>query len=244
MRPWEKIMPAADRALYQKLKYGARQARGVKPALIIIDVTRGFVGSRSMPVMEAVDEYSASCGEAAWVALDSIKKLLAACRDKHIPPIFTANDAVTLQFCTGSTKPPGGSSKTVKSVDLKARLEGYEIVDEIAPLPSELVIGSKTKANAFFGTPLLSCLRSMGIDSLLVAGCTTSGCVRASVVDAWANGFPCFVVEECVFDRFEMSHLVSLFDLNAKYADVITLEEALDYVAEVGISAKSYAQAV
>lgn len=197
-----------------------------------------------MPVMEAVDEYKASCGEAAWTALGNIQKLLEACRQKHIPPIFTANDAVTRQFCTGSTKPSGGSSKTVKTTDLQASLEGYEIVNEIAPLSSELVIGSKTKANAFFGTPLLSCLRSMGIDSLLVAGCTTSGCVRATVVDAWANGFPCFVVEECVFDRFEISHLVSLFDLNAKYADVITLEEALGYVTKVEVNAESYALSV
>ena len=77
---------------------------------------------------------------------------------------------------------------------------------------------------------MLSCLRSMGVDSLLIAGCTTSGCVRASVVDAFSYGYRCFVVEDCVFDRFELSHLVNLFDMNAKYADVITLDEALKYV--------------
>jgi nicotinamidase-related amidase len=69
---------------------------------------------------------------------------------------------------------------------------------------------------------------------LLIGGTTTSGCVRASVVDAYNEGFKCFVVEECTFDRFELSHLVNLWDLNAKYADVITVEEALSYIAEVG----------
>lgn len=240
---WENIFPKADWALYQKGRYGrqARQTFGTKPALLIIDVSRNFVGSRPMPVIEAADEYSSSCGEAAWVALENIKKLLEACRTEHIPPIFTTMDAVTKQFCTGPTKPLGWSAKTVKDADLQARLEGYKIVEEIAPLASELVIGSKTKASAFFGTPLQSCLQTMGIDSLLVAGCTTSGCVRATVVDAQAYSFPCFVVEDCVFDRFELSHLVNLFDMNLKYADIITLEEALEYVAKVEGKAKSYA---
>lgn len=88
----------------------------------------------------------------------------------------------------------------------------------------------KTKASGFFGTPLLSALRHLKCDSLLVAGTTTSGCVRASVVDAISYDFPCFVVEECVFDRFELSHLVNLWDMNAKYADVITLQEAIAHV--------------
>lgn len=236
MRRWEEVFPETDLRLYRKLGYGARQAYGVKPALLIIDVTRSFVGSKPMPVMEAVDEYSPSCGEAAWVALESIQKLLSACRAQKIPVIFSANDAITLQFCTGATK--GGSPPKVAEVtNLAARLRGNEIVDAIAPLPSELVI-KKTKANVFHGTALQSCLRSMGADCLLVAGCTTSGCVRATVVEAWAYGHPCFVVEECVFDRFELSHLVSLFDMNAKYGTVITLEEALGYVAQLPIKAE------
>ena len=70
------------------------------------------------------------------------------------------------------------------------------------------------------------------IDSLLITGATTSGCVRASVVDAFSHGYKCFIVEECTFDRFELSHLVNLFDMNAKYADVISLEEALTYLNE------------
>ena len=134
MRRWEEILPEADRALYEKLGYGDRQAYGANPALLIIDVTRGFLGSKPMPVLQAVDEYRTSCGEAGWTALENIKKLLGACRTKHIPTIFTANDAVTQQFCTGPTKPSAGSPKTIQSKNLQARLKGYEIVEEIAPL--------------------------------------------------------------------------------------------------------------
>lgn len=75
-------------------------------------------------------------------------------------------------------------------------------------------------------------LRHMGVDSLIVAGTTTSGCVRASVVDGHSYGFTMFVVEDCCFDRFEASHRASLFDLNAKYATVIGLAEAADYLDE------------
>jgi maleamate amidohydrolase len=107
-----------------------------------------------------------------------------------------------------------------------------DIPEPIAPQPQDLVI-SKPKASAFFSTPLELCLHNMGIDSLIVAGTTTSGCVRASVVDGHSLGFTCFVVEECCFDRFEISHLASLFDLNAKYATVVPLVEATDYLSEM-----------
>ncbi len=74
----------------------------------------------------------------------------------------------------------------------------------------------------------------MGIDSLIITGCVTSGCVRATVVDAFSYGYSCFVVEQCTFDRFHLSHLVNLFDMNVKYADVILLDEAIEYVSKLG----------
>jgi maleamate amidohydrolase len=91
----------------------------------------------------------------------------------------------------------------------------------------------KTKASSFFGTPLLSCLRNLQVDCLLVAGVTTSGCVRATVIDAFSNNFSVFVVEECTFDRFDLSHLVNLWDMDAKYASVISIEEAVEAVEAV-----------
>ena len=222
MRKWETIFGEADRALVNKAGFGGKQAFGRKPALIIIDVNRAFIGSQPKPVLESVEEYTTSCGEAGWEALEYIQKLLIACREKNVPVVFTTNDPVARQFCLGPTKASIPSEKLDPA--------GQEIADAIKPLPSELII-KKTKASAFFATPLLSVLNYLKVDCLLMSGTTTSGCVRASVVDAISYGFPCFLVEECTFDRFELSHLVNLWDMNAKYADVITLEEALGHIS-------------
>lgn len=224
MRKWEAIFSDADRALVRKTGLGERQPFGKRPALVIIDVNRAFTGSEPKPILESVEEYSTSCGEAGWAALQHIQKLLLACREKNVPVIFTTNDPVARQFCWGPTKAaaPVGKSDA----------EAQEIAEAIKPLPSELII-KKTKASAFFGSPLLSVLRHHKIDCLLITGTTTSGCVRASVVDAFSYGFPCFLVEEGTFDRFELSHLVNLWDMNAKYADVISLDEGMGYISSL-----------
>ncbi len=201
-----------------------KQEYGSQPALLIIDVTIAFMGSTPKPILQSVEEYRTSCGEVGWAAVPNIQKLLEACRARNIPVIYTLQDVSARRFSMGSTK----RSLPKTNIDPK----GNEIPGPISPRLSELVI-PKARASGFFGTPLLSCLRSMGVDSLLVTGCATSGCVRATVVDAFSNGYQCFVVEECTFDRFELSHLVNLFDMNTKYADVITLKESLDYIKTV-----------
>lgn len=224
MRKWEAIVSDADRAVAERAGYRDRQPFGNRPALIIIDVNRAFIGSQPQPILESVGEYVTSCGEAGWAALQHIQKLLLACRAKKVPVIFTTNDIISIQFSWGPTKRSGPSQK----LDLEAQ----EIAEAIKPLPYEFVI-KKTKASAFMGTPLLPALHNLKVDCLLITGCTTSGCVRASVVDAFSYKFPCFVVEECTFDRFELSHLVNLWDMNFKYADVISLDQALDHVASL-----------
>lgn len=222
MRKWEAVFPEADRALAAKTGFGGRQAFGKRPAFLIVDVSRAFIGSLPKPILESVEEYVTSCGEVGWASLEHIKKLLLACRERKVPVIFTTSDAVVTEFSRGPVKKTRTSQRTGP--------EAQEIAEAIKPLPSELLI-KKTKASAFFGTPLLPVLLNSKVDCLLIAGTSTSGCVRATVVDACSYNFPCFVVEECTFDRFELSHLVNLWDMNAKYADVITLTEALGYVA-------------
>ena len=110
-----------------------------------------------------------------------------------------------------------------------SNLDGNTIVAEIAPQPQDIVI-EKLKPSVFFGTPLLSHLVLLGADSLIVAGTTTSGCVRATVVDAFSNNYRVAIVEEGCFDRSQASHALSLCDMNAKYADVFRLEETLAYI--------------
>ena len=107
--------------------------------------------------------------------------------------------------------------------------DGYTIVPQIAPQPRDLVI-YKHKPSAFFGTPLVSFLVQLGVDSLLLTGTTTSGCVRATAIDAFSYNYRVAVVEEGCFDRSQASHAVSLCDMHAKYADVVKLEDALRFV--------------
>ena len=106
-----------------------------------------------------------------------------------------------------------------------------DIIDEVAPLPGELVI-TKASPSVFWGTPLLGQLSARRIDTLIVAGESTSGCVRSAVVDGCTNRFNMIVAEECVFDRTEASHAINLFDMNQKYADVLPLDEIVAFLAQ------------
>ena len=110
----------------------------------------------------------------------------------------------------------------------------YEIIDEVAPLPGEAVL-RKTSPSAFWGTPLIGHLNYLGIDTIITCGESTSGCVRASVVDGCTNRYRMIVVEECVFDRHEATHAINLFDMNQKYSDVLPIGEVLEYLSTVGL---------
>jgi len=222
VRKWEAIFTDADRALLKKIGRAERPPFGKRPALIIVDVVRSFLGSNPKPVLESVEEYRTSCGEVGWAALEHTKKLLDAFRAKKLPVIYTTVDPKVAPFARGPAKWSGPEDKWDE--------QSWEIVDEIKPLPSEPVI-RKTKASGFLFTPLAPMLHNMKADSIFVVGTSTSGCVRATVVDGLSYNYNVFVIEECTFDRFELSHLVSLWDMDAKYADVISIGEALDYVA-------------
>ena len=128
----------------------------------------------------------------------------------------------------------GDSTKAFDEAETQ-HLQGTDIVDILAPRQSELIV-QKTKASIFFDTPLATYLFSKNVDTLLVTGTSTSGCVRCSVVDAFSHGFKVFPVEECIFDRSQFSHLVNLFDMNAKYATVIQLPDALSYLDRLHVS--------
>jgi nicotinamidase-related amidase len=107
----------------------------------------------------------------------------------------------------------------------------YDIIDEVAPLPGEAVL-RKSSPSAFWGTPLAGHLTYLGVDTILTCGESTSGCVRASVVDGCTHRYRMIVAEECVFDRHEATHAINLFDMHQKYADVVPLANILDYLAK------------
>lgn len=224
MKRWEEIFTEADRALLEKFARGERQSFGERPALIIVDVVKSFLGSKPASALDSAKEYRTSCGATGWEALQHIRMLLEGFRRRHLPVVYTTIDQETVNHSWGVDK--WSSPKERWNAD------AWEIADEIKPLPSEPVV-KKTKASGFLFTPLPAILHNMQADCLVVVGTSTSGCVRATVVDGLSYKYPVFVVEECTFDRFELSHLVSLWDMNAKYADVITIGEALDHIGRL-----------
>jgi maleamate amidohydrolase len=235
MRVWDPFLTEQDRAVYAASGYGARGGFGSRPAVLIVDVNYAFTGDRDLPILESIATYRTSCGHAGWAAIPPTQQLLAAARANHIPVFFsTGIDARPDGFDRGawSFKSKRGGENLPAAAKLKPK-RGNEIVAEIAPAPHEIVI-EKIKPSPFFGTPLAGFLVDLGIDTLLVTGTTTSGCVRAAVVDAFSLNYKVSIVEECTFDRFESSHALSLFDMQAKYCDVVGVDEASAYLGGIG----------
>jgi maleamate amidohydrolase len=221
MREWQTFFPEEERKIYEKAGYKGKQSFGRNPALLIIDMLLGFTGTKPMEIMEAIEEFPTSCGKVAWEAIPKIQKLLRACRDAGIPVAYSTGDPDFKAALGNATKRKVGGKDYLK-------LAG-EFPEAIKPIDGEFIV-RKARASAFFGTHLITYLLSKGVDSLLVTGTTTCGCVRGTVLDGYSYGFPVFVVEECVFDRSRTSHLVNLFEMDSKYATVIELAEALNYV--------------
>ncbi len=192
---------------------------GNRPALLAIDLYN-FVyrGDPEKYPHELTDEFPNSCGKYAWDAVEPTKKLFAACRTASLPIIYL----------TGSVR-----KGRVRSTE---RQLGYDVGDDMmdihpafAPQEGDILI-RKERASAFHSTPLVAHLTRLGVSSLIVCGESTSGCVRASVVDAYSFGYHSTIAEECVFDRSEISHKINLFDLHHKYADVMFLDDIVDHL--------------
>jgi nicotinamidase-related amidase len=206
--------------------YGARQGFGKRPALMVVDVNYFFCGDRPEPILESVKRWRNSCGEEAWIAIKTIKRLADAAREKGIPVIYSTGTSSADQWNRGSWAWKNSRINEDVQANTAASRDGSAIIPEIAPGPHDLVI-AKEKPSAFFGTPLSSYLVLLGCDSLIVTGTTTSGCVRTTVVDAFSNNLRVIFVEDRCVDRSQASHAMSLFDMNAKYADVVSSVEVL-----------------
>lgn len=225
-RIWDRFLTERDRAR-AAAQPAAQKGAGKRPALLLVDLYRWVFGDRPQPLLEAIRAWPGSCGLAAWEALPHIQHLLATARELRLP-IF---------HVTGMKDAPGW--RDVRRGDtgdpaLKERQRRrYEIMDEVAPLPGEVTL-TKTAPSAFWGTPLAGLLVGARVDTVVVAGESTSGCVRATVVDARSYRFKVLVPEECVFDRDEAPHAVNLFDIDQKYADVLPLSEVIEYLRRTG----------
>ena len=196
-------------AVYKRQNIGNASGFGSAPALLVVDFVNGFndpliFGGGNIPQ-----------------AVDRTKALLAAARRFSLPIAFTrivyADDGSDASVFT--LKMPGLLALTESA-------PAAQVVDALAPEPGEYII-RKTQPSAFHGTSLVGWLARKRVDTILVSGCTTSGCVRASVIDAMSHNFKTIVVSDCVGDRAIAPHEANLFDMEQKYADLMTCDEVI-----------------
>ena len=224
---WNQFLTERDKQVFATSGYGARQGFGKRPAILVIDVNYAFCGDKPEPILESIKKWRNSCGEDAWEGVKAIKKLVTAGHAKGLPVIYTTGTRREDNWDSGSWS--WKNNRSNEKPKTPSNIDGNRIIDDIAPAPQDIVI-TKQKPSGFFGTPLLSYLVLLGVDSLLVTGTTTSGCVRASVLDAFSNNYRISLVEEGCFDRSQASHAINLCDMNAKYANVMHSDEVIQHL--------------
>jgi maleamate amidohydrolase len=215
MKDWMKLIPESELATYKSAGFLTDMKLGSNPALIVVDVTYAFTGYEGQTLEESIASFGSACGPVSWEAMPKIVKLIAMFRERGLPIVFTNSAPANTPYAGKATK-----SKRTKAPPPRAN----DFPEAITPRDGEWVLG-KTRASAFFQTPLTSYLVQQHVDTLVFCGVSTSGCVRASVVDGFSNGFSTFVVDECCFDRSQFAHAANLFDMDAKYASVVSLDE-------------------
>jgi maleamate amidohydrolase len=195
-----------ERDIYRSQGIGARMGFGRRPALLIIDFINGF------------NDLAAFGGGNIQSAIDQTAELLAAARHLELPILFT-----THVYAEDGSEDGLFNLKMPRMRDgLKRGSHAVQVVDQLKPRPGERVV-EKHFPSAFFGTDVAGWLAMKGVDTAIVTGCTTSGCVRATVVDAMGHGYRPMVPRECVGDRALGPHEANLFDMDQKYADVMPL---------------------
>jgi len=197
----------SDDDVYRKQQFGQKTGLGRTPALLVVDFVNGFH-----------DPEILGGGNIAEAVVATVP-LLGFFRERKLPIIFTR-----IVYAADGSDASLWCQKVPRLRDLTEIAHASQVVDTLAPHPGELVI-RKTQASAFFGTHLGACLVAKGIDTLVVAGCTTSGCVRASVIDAMSLNYRTVVATDCVGDRALGPHQANLFDMGQKYSDLLTGEE-------------------
>ncbi|TQM14474.1 isochorismatase family protein [Pseudonocardia kunmingensis] len=201
-------------AVYERAGFGAPVRRGQRPAIVVVDLTHGFTDPAAPTGADLSDVVAATA------------ELIEAGRPAGVPVVFTTIAYTPAEAdgddVTWLTKAPG----------MRALREGSRAVavDDRLPVDPRDHLITKKGASAFFGTTLAALLAGLRVDTVLVCGATTSGCVRATAVDAVQSGFSVLVPRECVGDRAQSPHEANLFDIQAKYGDVIDVTEAVSYV--------------
>lgn len=216
----------APQEMSNSVSAGFAQRAGLtrRVAVLAVDLQNYMVGPSGPGDRRT---YPSSCGETGRRAIALCARLIAAARSAAVPVIYTKF------VLRADGVDAGGYARKRTLLDVEGwalrDTHGSQVAESVRPLDSELVI-EKTKSSAFFGTPLASHLIDRNVDTLVVIGGSTSNCVRATVVDAASLNFHVAVPAECVFDRLRSSHLVSLYDMDRLYADVLRTEDLIEWL--------------
>jgi nicotinamidase-related amidase len=222
-RPWDDLIGAEDRAIVERARFGRRVGFGDRAALLVIDAQNYMVG----PPLPSLVSYPSACGPVAVAALGRLAPLLEAARTASAPVIYTRFELRR----DGTDMGVYARKRDLLETEgwcLEGSI-GAQIAPAVAPREGDIVFVKK-KPSAFHGTPLLDLLVDRRIDTVLVTGGSTSNCVRATAVDAASYNFRTIVVEDCVFDRIDVSHRIALFDLDRQYADVLDSDALIKHL--------------
>jgi len=216
---WKDIVPPEVLDIYTH--YARNTLVGPSPVLIAIDLYELAYQGGAKPVAQVAKNFPSSCGEYAHAAIEPTRRLFAAARAAGLPVFYSTMDTRADSLPTAVT--------ATKRRKIPQDPAVYAIRSDFKPQPGDVVI-TKQRASVFFGTPLVAHLTQLGVRTVIICGESTSGCVRASAVDAYSHGFHVVLVEECCFDRSLLSHKVNLFDLHHKYADVMKIDEVVAHL--------------
>ncbi|MVW78132.1 isochorismatase family protein [Bordetella sp. 02P26C-1] len=226
MKIWDQYLGETDRAVLERGRFARRMGYGERPAIIVIDAQRYMVGEEGKD-----SEWPSSCGAVGRTALEQIKRVVETAQGNNVPCFFT------LFQLDPNGKDIGIYGRKRDLLDSPhwclADTPGAQLAPELTPGASDLVFVKK-KPSGFHGTPLLGYLVDRQIDTVIVVGGATSNCIRATVFDASSYNFRTIVPQEAVFDRIPVSHAISLFDMDRQFADVVSVEEVLDYLRDIG----------
>jgi maleamate amidohydrolase len=219
-RVWDRFLSDRDKAR-NAIQPAARKGGGMRPALLMVDIYRWAFGDERRPLLEGIRDWPGSCGEAGWDALPHMQRVLAKARELGIPVLHIS----------GMADVTGWRDQRRVGTDAAGEklARRYDLMPEVGPIEGEIVL-RKVSPSAFHGTPAIDLLMGLGVDTVVVCGESTSGCVRATVVDAKSHRLKVLIPEPCVFDRDEASHAINLYDMDQKYADVMPVDEVLEYL--------------
>jgi maleamate amidohydrolase len=226
---WADLLSDRDRVVVERARFGRRVGLGARPAVLVIDVQNYMIG----PPPGSRHAYPSACGQTAEEAVARLAPLLGAARLAGWPVVYTRFELAR----DGSDIGVYGRKRDLLDTEgwCLEGSEGAAIAAAVAPEQGDLVLVKK-RPSAFFGTDLQAVLARLGVDTVVVTGGSTSNCVRATAVDAASRDLRTIVAADCVFDRFEISHRVTLFDLDRQYADVVDSGDLLAHLGGSGVT--------